>query len=123
MWINLINYLPGTCTIVGGTKRTITFGLFIGLPYIIICLCYSQIIHTLSTSRKNVRKGVSAQESEAVTLKEGDSKTYQLTLDIPRKVIYCSREFLPGLGKIDNISSYNYIIQVTNPSVPNWGRF
>ena len=48
----LFSSTQGTCSLVGSTKRTVLMATTVGVPYFIICLCYSAILLTLrSTSR------------------------------------------------------------------------
>ena len=45
----------GTCTVLGGPARTLLFGLVVGAPYLVICLCYIAILVTLRRSGRKVK--------------------------------------------------------------------
>ena len=42
-----LKYVAGICTIIGGVQRTIMFGLVVGTPYLVICICYTAILLAL----------------------------------------------------------------------------
>lgn len=87
-----------TCTVIGGTRRTVVFISFLLVPYVVICLCYVHIVYTLRASRKTIsRPSLRSQLSGEDCLKthrkdrEDMSKTH---MKVPEDILKTHRKVL-----------------------------
>ena len=64
----------GACSVKSGNKRTTIFILCIALPYLIIALCYIQIMKKIKESKLNLKEALSRQTSAKSELEVANEK-------------------------------------------------